>query len=155
MGMTIRCSTLFDITKTGVTTRKSPVGMDATEIQSWNHSRNTQHNFDTIIQVLSLRAQPENITNPIRISASAEDLFIKFGTSLKYDEKISYDIWSFNFYIDKDDVFNEHDNKLGSLYSDCSTVPMINVDTDLNKSHAFLNVSPELRNIHFEIISHE
>jgi len=155
MGMTIKCSTLFDITRTGVTNRKSPVGLDITGLQSWSHDRNTQYNFDTIIQVLSLRAQPENITNPVKISATAEDLFIKFGTSLKYDKKISYNIWSFNFYIDKDDVFNEHNNKLGSLYSDCSNVPIINVNSDLDKSHAFLDVSKELRNIYFEIISHE
>ena len=155
MGMTIKCSTLFDITKTGVTNRKSPVGMDTTALSSWNHDRNTQYNFDTIIQVLSLRAQPENITNPVKIKATAEDLFIKFGTYLIRDQKTAHYMWCFNFYIDKDDVFNENDNKLGSLYSDCSQVPMINIDNEPDKSHAFLDVSAELRNIYFEIISHE
>lgn len=153
--MTIKCSTLFDITRTGVTNRKSPVGMDDTALQIWNRDRNTQYNFDTIVQVLSLRAQPENITNPVKIEATAEDLFIKFGTSSLRDQKASRYMWCFNFYIDKDDVFNENNDKLGSLYSDCSNVPMININNEPDKSHAFLDVSKELRNIYFEIISHE
>jgi len=41
---------------------------------------------------------------------------------------------------------------LGGLYSDCEGVPMIKVGTEWDKLPNFLDTSPELRNIYFEVI---
>ena len=64
MSIKIACYTLFDITQTGVLNRSKPaVDMDP---EVWIYKRNTQCNFDTILQVISLRSQPEVIDLPVK-----------------------------------------------------------------------------------------
>ena len=48
MSYTISCYTLFDITPTGVVNRSRPVVDE--ELIPWLHKRNTQCNFDTVLQ---------------------------------------------------------------------------------------------------------
>jgi len=74
MSLKIRCYTLFDITKTGVTNRRNSNNPDP----KWQKQRNTQCNFDTILQVASLRSQPENITDPVESLVTFSE-FDKFG----------------------------------------------------------------------------
>ena len=62
MSYIITCYTLFDITQTNVPNRQRPeVDKDVDE---WRYKRNTQSNFDTIQQVISLRSQPEVLRKP-------------------------------------------------------------------------------------------
>ena len=59
MSYTITCYTLFDITQTNVLNRHRP-DMD----KEFRYKRNTQSNFDTVQQAISLRSQPEIVRIP-------------------------------------------------------------------------------------------
>ena len=148
----IRCYTLFDITKTGVMNRKPPTNSTAEYIEAWEHKRNTQCNFDTILQVISLRAQPEEISaiKQKEIEFAKSDYF---GFLFEGEEVQPY--WTFDFTVYQEKVFDNSVNSLGYLIDDCDGVPMVQVNTQWDKLTNFLDVSPELRNIHFEILRDE
>ena len=143
MSHRIRCYTLFDITKTNVTNRSKP----SEDVTTWLHNRNTQCNFDTILQVISLRSQPEVVKNPEKLKI---DKFTKFG--FLYDIKQLDFCWVFEFEIQHSSVFDNGINELGALYTDCNNVPMIKCHTEILNLATFLDTSAELKNIHFEII---
>ena len=143
--MRIACYTLFDITKTGIINRAKP-GDDVVNINEWYENRNTQCNFDTILQVISLRAQPEVELNPKLVKMQFTDKCL-FGTAYK-DNKY-HNIWTFDFIVQHSSVFIDGDDELGYLYKDCENVPMIitkNVTVNtINK----LECSSLKRNIYF------
>ena len=147
MGTKIRCSTLFDITKTNITNRRPAADLaDSTE---WQRKRNAQVNFDTLIQVISLRAQPEDITTPkvTEVNLAETD---KFGFMIRSETPVK--VWSFTLYVNYGQVFKDEEGEYGALYADCESVPMINMDSNLP---AFLDISPELKNVHFETYEDE
>jgi hypothetical protein len=150
MSYRIRCYTLFDITKTGIVNRKPPINGSAEQIKKWEHSRNTQSNFDTVIQIVSLRSQPEEISTPL-----AKKIELKksgyFGFAFDTEEK-KKSMWEVEFSILHRSVFNDGLDELGFLYNDCNGVPMIKVGTEWNKLPLALDTTPEFKNIHFEII---
>lgn len=150
MGLTINCKTLFDITRTNISNRRPPLDMGS-DTQAWQEKRNTQTNLDTLIQIISLRAQPERISDPVKKPMTPEDLE-NFGFLFENEENLHY--WSFNFFVNHDGVFYNGIDELGSLYSDCDTVPMIKTKT-VEKVEGFLDASPELKNIHFEVVGRE
>ena len=141
----IRCHTLFDITQTGVLNRSKPIEED---ISNWVNRRNTQCNFDTVLQVISLRSQPEVVRVPIGIEISDAELEL-FGF-LYSNEKIN--CWKFDFEIQHPSVFENGITPLGALYKDCEGVPMILCDNQHSMCPKFLVTSPELKNIHFEVL---
>ena len=145
MSHRIRCYTLFDITRTGTTNRTKPDD----DVAVWLHSRNTQCNFDTILQIISLRSQPDLLKDPQKLEIDLNS-FAEFGFMYKSNEKVS--CWSFEFDIQHSSVFDDGIHELGYLYTDCDNVPMIKTDLEINNLVTFLNISPELKNIHFEII---
>jgi len=147
MSLTIRCYTLFDITKTGITNRRNNSNPDP----KWQKQRNTQVNFDTILQIISLRSQPEDITDPMKSKIKFNE-FDKFGFLFENDTEPK-PCWSFNFTVNFDSVFDDGINDFGYLYQDCDGVPMIITDTQWNKLPQFLDTSPELKNIHFEVFT--
>lgn len=148
----IKCHTLFDITSTGVTNRKPPIDLSEEKRTEWLLNRNRQNNFDTLIQVISLRTQPEDIskstTNIVDFKNNS-----KFG--FLFDEEEPQQVWDFTFSINYNNVYDDGINELGALYTDCDNVPMLKVGTEWDKLPAFLDVSPELRNVYFEVISNE
>ena len=150
MSFKISCYTLFDITQTGIVNRSQPKPDDDPEV--WLHNRNTQCNFDTIVQAVSLRSQPENITTPI-FNKIKFDEFENFGFLLENDEQVI--CWTFDFEIQHPSVFNDGNSELGSLYSDCDSVPMIKTKTAWDKLPSFLDSSDELRNIYFKVLNNE
>lgn len=145
MSHRICCYTLFDITQTGVMNRSNPVG----DIQDWVHKRNTQCNFDTILQVISLRSQPEVYKIPIRLEMT-EEVASKFGFLYSMDEPCYY--WKFEFEIHHHSVFENGIIPMGALYNDCLGVPMISCDGQHKDCPKFLDTSEELRNIVFEVL---
>ena len=147
--MRVRCYTLFDITKTGVLNRKAPINGSPEKVLEWEHNRNTQCNLDTIIQIISLRSQPENISTPIKLN----EKFKEFGFMFEDEELNSY--WTFDFDVMQLSVFDDGINPLGYLIEDCDNVPMIKVGTEWSKLPEFLDTTPELKNIYFEVISDE
>ena len=141
MAINIRCYTLFDITKTNVTNRRPPPDASLEEIKAWHEKRNTQCNLDTITQVISIRAQPENLTDPV----CKEITDLVFGTELSPTR-----YWTFDFTINYAQVFTDSSGDLGALFSDCKNVPMINTyDIEMP---SYLDTSPEQRNIYFEVL---
>jgi hypothetical protein len=150
MSYRIRCYTLFDITKTGIVNRKPPINGSAEQIKKWEQSRNTQSNFDTVIQIVSLRSQPEEISTPLakKIELNKSSYF---GFAFDTEEK-KKSMWEVEFSILHHSVFNDELDELGFLYKDCHGVPMIKVGTEWNKLPLVLDTTPEFKNIHFEII---
>lgn len=151
MGYIITCYTLFDITCTGVINRGKPVDQD---MEEWIHKRNTQCNFDTVLQAISLRSQPEIYRKPERKKIRFDN-FKKFGYLFEeYDTK-GCDCWSFDFTVQHPSVFHDGISELGALYYDCNNVPMIKCGTEWDKLPQCLDTSIESRNIYFEIIDNE
>lgn len=139
----LTCFTLFDITQTGVLNRARP-GVEVTDVNQWISQRNTQCNLDTIVQVISLRGQPENITSPIKIKVADNH---SFGSSYKQIEK--YSCWTFDFEVQHSSVFEDGIESLGALYKDCQGVPMITTSMQHPKLPNFLDVTNFLKNIYF------
>ena len=106
--MKIQVKTSFDCTATGTTghykSNRVPYTDDnqnsITDQESWDRSRNQQRNYETLIQLLSLRTQLTEVSLPA-----------------KQDDR-----WVFTIVSDRDDVFSDN---LAALYTDCDSVPMI------------------------------
>jgi hypothetical protein len=140
----IACYTLFDITKTGVLNRARP-GDDVTDTNDWYRKRSTQCNFDTVLQVISLRAQPDIISDPERLEIDL-NASTYFGNELKNE---TVPMWKFMFEVQHQSVFEDGINELGALYKDCSDVPMIQCDSQWHKAGDRLDITMEKRNIYF------
>ena len=137
MSVKIACYTLFDITKTGVLNRARPTeGMDGNE---WIYKRNTQCNFDTILQAISLRSQPENISDPTYVKIK-DDYF---------DTEGIVGCWKFDFEIRTIAVFDDGNDELAYLKEDCQDVPMILCGTEHTSTKQFLNAKKPEKNIYF------
>lgn len=144
----LTCYTLFDITQTGVLSRQKPIDQDI----QWIYKRNSQSNFDTILQAISLRSQPEIIRIPKKIEISFSE-FNNFGYLFEDENKVN--CWSFDFTVQHNSVFNDGITELGALYNDCQNVPMIKCGTEWDKLNNILDSSEELRNIYFEVKRNE
>jgi hypothetical protein len=142
--MKILCRTLFDITKTDYNTRRARLESGAT---TSGKERNQQINYETILQILSIRAQPENISVPEKSMCSLSD----WGSTYKNPRKIPQ--WEFTFEIDREEIFDDGISELGFLLRDCQDVPMIVGLEEWAHIGIKLDCSPELKNIHFEIVN--
>ena len=102
--------TLVDITNTGVT--RSRPGND--------HERNQQHNWETLIQVLSLRTQPLEINGPIDsgYELTGDSIFGEMYKGLQT-------VWYFSFGVEAQSVFTKGKDIVGLLYDDFAEVPII------------------------------
>jgi hypothetical protein len=145
MPIKLVCFTLFDITQTNVPNRGKPTEHD--NIQNWTYKRNTQCNFDTLLQAISLRSQPEEISEPIKLQIKL-DGSNNFG--FVYQGIDSYaNCWTFNFTVQHTSVFENGVTELGALYNDCDKIPMVICGTEIPHLPNFLDISPELKNVYF------
>jgi len=144
MSHRILCQTLFDITKTGILNRAKP-NIDVTNIEDWSLKRNTQCNLDTIIQVISLRAQPDLMNSP-KMSIIDTSTMNVFGQN--YNSFKTLNVWSFDFEVQHSSVFENENGELMSLYEDCENVPMIiaGLSSSIDNS---LQINKLQRNIYF------
>jgi len=122
--------------------------------KEWHHKRNTQSNFDTIQQAISLRSQPEIVRIPEKILIRFDE-FTEFGFLFEQQDNETYPCWSFDFDVQHPSVFFDGVNELGGLYRDCDRVPMIKCHTEWDQLPAFLDTSDELRNIYFKVINND
>jgi len=107
------CQTLFDITATGTTghpkaTRwpcQDRAGQIITDTQDWNRSRNQPRNWETLQQILGLRTQITEITDPV-VDAT--------GTR-----------WMFEFETDTPGAFGPNSDPTAVLRTDADGVPML------------------------------
>lgn len=139
--MKIRCRTLFDCSATGVTGHFRPgqvpfddnTGKVINNIDDWSFARNQQRNLETIMQMISLRAQPTITDYPYNNNG----------------------VWEFVFEVESAGVYSAtgdlHD--LGSLINECAGIPMI---LNLNESQVtepcLITHGPN-KNIWFETIN--
>ena len=141
--MKIICRTLFDCTYTGVTGHfriaqipfKDRSGRTIATEADWYHARNQQRNWETLMQVISLRTQPLNITVPVQKS----------------------ELWEFEFGADNPGAFSIVDSPdpIAGLRYDFADVPML---TGLNEAPSIENkiiIDGEGQNIWLETINNE
>ena len=113
---TIIIQTLFDITNTDVVRQyKSFLVKDHPTIntkEEWNQAKQQQNNFDTIIQIISLRTQPTVLHAPT----------IK---TIKFNGK-KQKVWELRITVEFEDIYFNGVDELGLLIDDSEHVPMIN-----------------------------
>jgi len=113
--------TLVDITNTGVT--RNHAGDD--------HRRNQQRNWETVLQVLGIRAQPTVTEGPI--TDVVEEFVVKnlFGDMYSGEQRI----WAVGFSIEHRDVYKKDNEQLALLADDFNQVPII---TGLDETARFI-----------------
>jgi len=135
----IKVTTYFDCTQTGTTSyRKIKANSHITSTEQWDFSRNQQRNFETILQCVSLRATPEDITTPL--CTTSED-------GMKH--------WTFSFSVSHDGSFATENDKTGLLKESVNGVPMIVGLSETYKEGflmPYLIATGENSNINFELI---
>ena len=105
------CRTFFDITATGVTGHaksaripfEDRTGRMISDINSWNYARNQQRNWETITQIISMRTQLFELTDPTQENRT----------------------WIFEFETETDGVFGDRSDPTHILRLDSEGVPMI------------------------------
>jgi hypothetical protein len=133
--MKIQCQTLFDITATGITGHIKPgrmpftdrAGTKIADAEQWHRSRNQQRNWETITQLISLRTQVNDLSDPVKIQ----------------------DQWQFEFEVENENLFADKIDPLAVLKIDCDSVPML---TGLGESATAGTVLAVDQNIWFAII---
>lgn len=134
--MHIQCRTIFDITQTGVTGNYRPqqipfrdrVNNLIQDQTTWHRARNQQRNLETILQLLSLRTQIFDITEPVHDKG----------------------YWSFDFSVEFDGVYQLGTQLFGTLQQDCDGVPMLTGLDERHITQSVLTVSGSQQNIWFQ-----
>jgi len=137
--MKILCRTLFDCTATGVTghMRSSDLpfvdaaGQTVDNQLAWNRSRNQQRNYETLIQLISLRTQPINVTAT--------------------DQNQQY--WQFSFETENESVYGSGPDAFENLLQDCAGVPTITNLGEQQSLNAVIETQGLRQNIWFETIN--
>lgn len=139
--MKIQCRTLFDCSRTGITGHFRPgqipfndeTGKTINSIEDWSFARNQQRNLETIMQMISLRAQPTMVEFP-----SVQD-----GT------------WKFVFEVESAGVYSLTGklDDLSALLNECEGIPMIlHLDETLVQTPSLITQGAQ-QNIWFETIN--
>lgn len=110
--MKFQCRTQFDITATGITGHYRGVRLPMTDRaghrivteDDWNRARNQQRNWETLTQIVSLRTQLFELTDPVR----------------------DQDTWAFEFSVESASVFGTPDDPTSVLVQDSHHVAMLN-----------------------------
>lgn len=105
------CATLVDITATGVIRHTAE-----NEIQ-----RNQQRNWETVLQCIGLKAQPQLIDGPYCREFDIDEHTV-FG---EYFYGTKQKIWFFSFGVESEDVFLLDTDPVGQLNKDFEQVPII------------------------------
>lgn len=150
MSTRIKCTTLFTLSA-GTAGRREPSGVSAEMLTHWHQQRRSQSNFETILQVISIRSQPEDISDPAQIALKSAAELEQFGAAYQTQDSVA--AWQFTFTVQHDSVFTGPDGELSALESDCDSVPVFKNLTESVELPDCLDLSPELRNIHFEKIT--
>ena len=139
--MKVLCRTLFDCTFTGVTghLRESQLpyttktGLVLQTQADWNRARNQHRNWESLVQVISLRTQPMDMTRP---------------------EK-QKDGWHFEFEVEAEGVLSGGYNTddLDGLIADCEGVPMVTGLDEVAVATATLHAQGINQNIWFQTVN--
>lgn len=145
----IVCYTLFDITPSGIKSHTRALdfplvdrtGTTLANLEDWARARNQQRNWETILQVVSLRTQPENCSEPV-------NFIVDFKTT-EFPLKSKGRVWSFAFESDIDDAFEQAGDPIGALNADVHQVPMILGLNETSTKNQFVVSAGSARNIYF------
>lgn len=139
--MKILCRTLFDCTRTGTTGHfrsgqvpyQDAQGQTINNIADWNRSRNQQRNFEAILQMISLRAQPEIVSDPVQQDG----------------------VWQFEFAVETVGVYSNDGtaDSTAQLLAECSGTPMIVGLDETTAPQPFLVSQGDDQNIWFETVN--
>lgn len=137
--MQVRCLTYFDITATGVKNHfkqsripfRDSAGNLIANAADWNRSRNQQRNWETVNQLISLRALPVDITDPVKTTHNEQHA------------------WMFEFVIEQQDAVSVGDNPIGALLADSNMIPML---TGLDETAILDQLLQPGVNIFFEVV---
>jgi hypothetical protein len=119
----IKCHCLFDITPTGVTGHQRQINYPFTtkkghviaDQQQLNRARNQQRNWDTVLQLIGLRTQAFEITDPT--TTQNQGLFARAD-----DQDL---VWSFEFEIEPQSQWSVDNDEFWVLKQDSERTPMI------------------------------
>ena len=125
----IKCSTLFDITPTGITGHYKSFNHNFNNIEDWNRARNQQRNWETLTQILNLRTQIMIIAKPV----------------------CHNDKWSFEFESESN-VWDNGIDSVGVLKADSDGVPMLLELNNISDIDRMLVTQGLRQNIWFELI---
>jgi hypothetical protein len=138
--MKVLCRTLFDCTYTGVTGHLRPqqlpfttkTGLVIDTPDQWNRARNQQRNWESLLQILSLRTQPMDVVTPIKHT----------------------DGWHFAFEVEAEGVLGSEfgSNDLAGLVGDCEGVPMVTGLDEAGVTTATLHAQGQDQNSWFSAI---
>jgi hypothetical protein len=106
--------TLVDITATGVTRGDN----DSLE-------RNQQRNWETVLQCISLRTQPQNIQPPTQTTLTDVGI-ANFGEFYQGEQKI----WLWTWTVEQTEVYDLPGKPLGALQQDFEQVPIVTYLTE-------------------------
>ena len=139
--MKVLCRTLFDCTFTGVTGHLRPqqlpfttkTGLVIDTAEQWNRSRNQQRNWESLLQIVSLRTQPMNVVPPVKHK----------------------DGWHFEFEVEAEGVLSSEfgSSDLAGLVADCEAVPMVTGLDESGVVTATLHAQGTNQNIWFTAIN--
>ena len=139
--MKVLCRTLFDCTHTGVTGHLRPqqlpfttkTGLVINTAEEWNRSRNQQRNWESLLQIVSLRTQPMNVVYPVK----------------------QKDGWHFAFEVEAEGVLSSNfaSDDLAGLVADCEAVPMVTGLDEAEVVTATLHAQGANQNIWFTSIN--
>lgn len=103
------------------------------DLNDWTRSRKQQMNFETVLQLVSLRAQPTIVTDP----------------------KEQDGIWKFEFSVETMGVYsaNGSDQDTSALLSECEGTPMIIGLRETKTNLGCLSIESPHQNIWFETIN--
>jgi len=112
--------TLVDITATGVIRHVAEQELE----------RNQQRNWETVLQVIGLRAQPQLIEGPV-VRELEVDESSGFGEMYYGTQRV----WIFCFGVEYEDVFLDSNDPVGGLDKDFAQVPIV---CGLNETARFM-----------------
>ena len=148
--MKIKCYALFDITRTNVVSSRR--SHERTVDPSLAKQRSQQSNFETVLQVINMRVQPEFITDPERLMDTL-DTYPAWGS--EYSNKSKIPVWSFVFEVSQPWALHDGVSDIGNLYTDGHGIPIVTgLDEWIGVANT-INTSTEYKNIYFEVIPHD
>jgi len=131
------CYTLVDITETGV----------IRDSEAQQLARNQQRNWETVLQCISLLAQPMEIAQLMPCPCECVEKQFEFGSEYRG----SHRVWIFNFSVEHEDVFSNGPDQFARLNCVIDQVPVI---TYLEETARFLlpilYTSGPIKNIYFK-----
>lgn len=144
-------STLVDITDNGPLNLQFPFKTKSNELvhdkASLDCAKGQQSNFNTLIQILQIRANVVWQDKPIKSTEVIANT--KFGRA--YTDAGKHSVWKFIFETEQTDVFASKGSEFGALEDDFDNIPVVVFckETITFPKNAFITSDDNLTNVYF------